>query len=126
MIDTGTWQTEIQPHLPKSKNCYKILYRIGFQYKGFKFLCEYLVDKENNKDQCWFIYPYINDFSDDIIVFSDVVKISKYWQRNIYDLSIKNDKLRNLFLTFKENMIFYADDMCGTDFKQVIDFEIRK
>ena len=38
MIDSGTWQSRPQPKLTESKNKYKILYRIGFQYKGFRFL----------------------------------------------------------------------------------------
>ena len=45
---------------------------------------------------------------------------------DIYNISIKNDKLKQLFQKFKENKIFYANDMCGTDFKQSIDFIIRK
>lgn len=126
MIDSGSWQTDKQPHLPKSKKCYKILYRFGFQYKGFRFICEYLQDKENVTNKCWFIYPKNSEFKPKTIVFSDEIKISRYWQRNIYDISIKNDKLKSLFNTFKENMIFYSDDMCGTDFKQVIDFQIRR
>ena len=48
------------------------------------------------------------------------------FKRDIYNISIKNEKLRNLFMTFKENKIFYANDMVGTDFKQVIDFQIRR
>ena len=28
--------------------------------------------------------------------------------------------------TFRENKIFYATDLVGTDFKQCIDFSIRK
>lgn len=126
MINTGAWETHPQPHLPKSYNNYKCLYRFGFQYQNFKFLCEYLMDKEDKKDAIWFIRPYYKDFKENIIVFSDVIKVSKYWQRDIYNISIKNDKLRNLFMTFKENKIFYASDMCGTDFKQVIDFMIRR
>ena len=38
MIDSGTWQSRPQPKLTESKNKYKILFRIGFQYKGFRFL----------------------------------------------------------------------------------------
>lgn len=96
-------------------------------YQSFKFIGEYLMDTES-KERVWFIYPYdINkDFKDKMLVFSDVVKQSPYWQRNIYDLSIKNDKIKNLCKTFKENNIFYASDLIGTDFKQVIDFEIRR
>lgn len=125
MINTGAWETHPQPHLPKSYNNYKILYRFGFQYQNFKFLCEYLINKED-KNPIWFIRPYYKEFSNKLIVFSDIIKVSKYWQRDIYNISIKNDKLRNLFMTFKENRIFYANDMTGTDFKQVIDFQIRR
>ena len=60
------------------------------------------------------------------VVFSDTIKMSKLWQRDIYNISIKNEKLRDLFMSFKENKIFYATDLCGTDFKQVIDFSIRR
>ena len=126
MIDSGSWQTFPQPHLPKSYKEYKVLFRFGFQYKGFKFLCEYLQDKEDYTNVCWFIYPYSKEFSDKLIVFSDIIKISNFWQRDIYNITIKNDKLKNLFMTFKENKIFYANDMTGTDFKQVIDFNIRR
>lgn len=126
MIDKGSWQTFPQPHLPKSYKEYKVMYRFGFQYQSFRFLCEYLVEKDSRTYPIWFIKPFVKDFSDKIIVFSDTIKVSKYWQRDIYNISIKNDKLRNLFMSFKENNIFYSDDMCGTDFKQVIDFQIRR
>ena len=42
-------------------------------------------------------------------------------------MSINNDKLRRfMYDTFRENNIFYANDLVGTDFKQVIDFEIKR
>lgn len=123
MIDSGSWQTYPQPHLPNSYNDYKKLYTIGFQYKGFKFIAQYL---KYDSDRCWFIFPYYDDFKDNIIVFSDEIKISKMWQRDIYNISIKNDNLQRILSTFRENNIFYSDDLCGTDFKQVIDFSIRR
>ena len=126
MINTGAWETKPQPHLPKSYNNYNVLYRFGFQYQSFKFLCEYLVDKDTKNSPIWFIRPFYKEFKNNIIVFSDVIKVSKYWQRDIYNISIKNERLRNLFISFKENKIFYANDMTGTDFKQVIDFQIRR
>ena len=127
MLNKGSWQTDPQPHLPKSRKCYKKLYQVYFQYQNFKFVGEYLKDIEDSKNVCWFIYPYDKEFKEKKFVFSDEVKIDKYWQRNIYDLKINNDKLR-LFMynTFRENQIFYATDLCGTDFKQVIDFEIKR
>lgn len=126
MIDKGNWQTDIQPKLPKSRKNYKCLFRFGFQYQGFKFICEFLQEKENKKYPCWFIYPFYKEFDENFIVFSDMIKISPYWQRDIYNITIKNDKLRNLFRTFREDIIFYSSDLCGTDFKQVIDFSIKK
>lgn len=125
MLNKGSWQSDPQPKLQKSYKCYKMLYRIMFQYKSFRWCGEYLLDKES-KDTCWFIYPYNKEIKENIIVFSDVIKISKYWQRDIYNPSIKNKKLVELLQTFKENKIFYASDLCGTEFKQAIDFVIRK
>ena len=126
MIDKGAWQTDKQPHLPKSYKEYEVLFRFGFQYKGFRFLCEYLNDKKESIPPIWFIRPYPREFYENLIVFSDEVKVSPYWQRDIYNISIENEKLKQLFQKFKENKIFYANDMTGTDFKQSIDFMIRK
>lgn len=125
MINKGDWQSDPQPHLPKSKKCYKILYRIVFQYQSFKFIGEYLKDNDTH-DTIWFVYPYDGQIKDNILVISDVIKTSPYWQRDIYNLSVNNDKLKKLCQTFRENKIFYSSDLCGTDFKQVIDFEIRR
>jgi hypothetical protein len=123
-IDTGAWVTNPQPKLPESYNNYKVIYRVGFCFKGFKFLGELLIDKNSNI--CWFIRPFTSNFDNDIIVISDEIKVEKNWQRNIYGISIKNPKLQNLLNTFTEEKIFYSSDLCGTDFKQVIDFLIRR
>jgi hypothetical protein len=125
MIDTGSWMTTPQPKLPKSKNHYEVLYRFGFYYKTFKFICEMLLDNDT-AETCFFIYPFYKDFSCNMIVFSDIIKPSKFWQRDIYNIDIKNEKIKSLFQNFRENKIFYSSDLCGTDFKQVIDFNIRR
>lgn len=125
MLNKGSWQTDPQPRLPKSYNDYKVMFRFMFLYKSFKFCCEYLLDKESN-EVCWFIYPYKGKINDKTIVFSDIIKVSRYWQRDIYNTNFKNKNLNDLFKTFRENMIFYSSDLCGTDFKQVIDFTIKK
>lgn len=126
MINGGSWQSDPQPHLPKSVNEYKSLLKIIFLYKDFKFIGELLQDGETH-DLAWFIYPYAGEIKDRQIVFSDQIRISSFWQRNIYDTDFKNEKLnRLLYNTFRESKIFYASDQCGTDFKQVIDFTIKK
>lgn len=125
MLNKGEWQSDPQPKLPKSYNCYKVLYRFAFHYKTFTWLCEYLMDNES-KDVIWFIYPYSGKLKNNIIVFSDIIKTSPYWQKDIYNPLIKNKILIELFKTFRENRIFYSSDLCGTEFKQSIDFEIRR
>jgi hypothetical protein len=125
MMNDGSWQSSPQPHLPKSKKEYNIIYRIAFMYQSFKFIGEFLQDK-TNKDICWFIYPYEGELEHNIIKFTDVINPSIYYQRNIYDITIKNDNLQRLLNTFREDKIFYATDLVGTDFKQVIDFSIRR
>lgn len=125
MMNDGSWQSNPQPHLPKSKKCYNVCYRIGFMYQSFKFLAEFLQDKET-KEVCWFIYPHEKDFDKKMVVFSDYISTSIYYQRNIYDITIKNENLQKLLNTFREDKIFYCNDLVGTDFKQVIDFSIRR
>lgn len=125
MINKGDWQSDPQPHLPKSYKEYKMLFRFMFLYKAFKFCCEYLMDKET-KECCWFIYPYKRTINNKTIVISDIVKVSPYWQRDIYNCNFRNEKINNLLRTFRETNVFYATDLCGTDFKQVIDFTIKK
>ena len=126
MIDTGSWQTSPQPMLPKSKNSYKVIFRLGFEYQDFRFIGELLKDKTDTKNICWFIYPHEDEFKDDMIIISDKVKIQRNWNRDIYHLNVSNPRLQKICDTFIEDQIFYSTDLCGTDFKQVIDFSIRK
>ena len=127
MLNKGSWQTDPQPHLPKSRKLYRRLFNVYFQYQNFKFVGEYLIDKENARNTCWFIYPYEKEIPYKKFVFSDTVKIDRYWQRNLYDMQIPNNKIKRfMYESFRENNIFYANDLVGTDFKQVIDFEIKK
>lgn len=123
MINKGAWQSDPQPHLPKSIKEYKKLYMIGFDFKGFKFLGELL---KEDKNLFWFIYPYQKEFNKNLLIISDKIKNDRHYQRNIYDITIKNDKLKRVLQTFRESQIFYCTDLVGTNFKQAIDFEIRR
>lgn len=125
MINKGAWQSDPQPHLPKSYSVYKPLFRLIFYFQEFKFLGEYLIDTES-RETCWFIKPYDGKIDDKTIVVSDKIKISRYWIRNIYDSNFKNENVNRLLQNFRESIIFYANDVTGTDFKQAIDFTIKK
>lgn len=125
MLNKGDWQSDPQPHLPKSIKEYKKLYEIIFKYNEFKFKAWYVQDKETFVAS-WFIFPTESEIPDKTIVISNEIKPSPYWQRDLYNTTIKNDRLRNLLNTFRESNVFYANDLCGTEFKQAIDFTIKK
>ena len=124
MLNQGAWQSDPQPHLPLSYNEYDVMFRMMFKYGEFKFIAEYLFD--NVSEYCWYIYPYKGEITDDMLVISDEVKLNRHWQRNVYNIDIDNITLKRLLNTFRENNIFYSSDLCGTDFKQAIDFEILR
>ena len=125
MLNRGAWQSDPQPRLPKSRKDYIKKFSIGFQFKTFKYIGELLLDKED-KNLIWHIYPFDKEFKKDMFIISDVVKPDKHYQRDIYNLTVKNERLKNMLDTFRESNIFYATDLTGTDFKQAIDFTIRK
>ena len=123
MIDSGAWQAREQPKLTFSKKLYTIISRIGFFFSGFKFIGELL---QKDDSLIWFIYPYNKEFTKNLIVISDKISENPNWYRDIYQIKL-NEKARKLFdETFRECNIFYSDDLTGTDFKQSIDFLIKK
>lgn len=128
MMNDGTWQSSPQPRLPKSYKEYKVCFRFIFQFQSFRFISELLQDKKEKDKICWFIYPMSSkkEIKKDTLVISDKVDINPFWQRNIYDITINNNNLKKILDTFREDKIFYASDLTGTDFKQVIDFTIRR
>jgi hypothetical protein len=125
MLNEGQWQSDPQPKLPKSYKEYKVLFRMVFDYKGFKYLVEYITEKDGI-DSCWFVRPKYNEIKKKTLVFSDNIKTSKYYQKDVYNPLINNDNIKRLLQTFRESNIFFANDLCGTEFKQSIDFIIRK
>ena len=124
-LNKGAWQSDPQPHLPKSINEYKELYTILFKYDDFMFKAMYVQDQETFIPS-WFVYPYEGKIPERMIVVSNEIKPSPYWQRDLYNPTIKNEKLKNLLNTFRESNVFYSSDLCGTEFKQAIDFTIKK
>ena len=129
MIESGAWQTKPQPKIENIKD-YKILFKVGFLFKGFKFIGQYMYNLVS-RETIWYIYPYTrHEFKNKMLVFSDIVKNNMLWFRNPYEIVMNNKKVeskyKKLFDTFRESNIFYSDDLTGTDFKQAIDFSIKK
>lgn len=127
MLNTGVWQTDRQPTLINSFKDYTTIMKVGFEYSGFKYLGRLMSDDSSNL--FWFISPFTKkeEFKDVMLIFSEKIHIENRYQRDIYNVTLQNTKLKNILnSTFKESMIFYSDDLTGTEFKNAIDFMIRK
>ena len=126
MIKGGKWLADEQPHLQESIKNYKPCFRCVFCYNAFSFLATYYIGKENKG--IWYIVPKYTEIKEKTLVISNVVKESYYYIRDIYNLPprFKNTTIQTLFNNFREENIFYCTDSCGTDFKQCIDFIIKR
>ena len=110
MMNTGSWQTSPQPHLPKSQKEYRKVCEVVFYYKNMMFTGFLMAD---NADYVWFITPRKKAIDKKHLVFSDVIRPDIRWQRDIYNMNIPNKNVARFFReTFRENMIFYSDDVC--------------
>ena len=128
MIEGGDWLSNPQPTLSFSyKNTYiKKILTIVIEMKTFKFLARLFYNKLN-RIFFWLIVPKRNSIKKNTIVVTDTVRYgNRFLYTNIYNINI-NDKILNLInATFIEKNIFYSDDITGTEFKNVINFQIRR
>lgn len=115
MINTGVWDTDEQPHLPKKYKEYYSLYRILLIHSNFIYMIELLKDKEKG-NVLLFVYPTNTDtkrhrtlneqFSEDFYTTPYLKPIRKY------------DKLVLDLLDRKK--ITFSDNLTGTEFLNII------
>lgn len=112
-ITNGNWQTKKTPRL--IGNITKVHYLMVFEAMGFKFLAQ-LVDTENLK-HVWFISPKTTRIKNKTRVISTELKGNdKLYTRGLYPLNKLEQIIFNLF---DDNHVFYSDDLCAADFKNV-------
>lgn len=128
MMSRGEWQSDPQPHLNKSIKDFNVLLTCIFDFASFSFLARYMSDKETG-DKVWFIcdktknHPKKEELTYKI---TDKVEQNKKVFRQPYSVRSWSPAIVAAFDDFREDKIFYSTDLCGTDFKQAIDFTIRK
>lgn len=124
MISGGSWMSTPQPHLSASIKTYKTIIRVVFHYQSFMFLGTLYTKKD---ELIWFICPKHTPIKKNTLVFG-VISENPLYSKDIYNMDFRIDaKIRDLIMkSFNESNIFYSTDLCGTDFKQCIDFSIRR
>ena len=128
MIGGGDWLSNPQPTLTFSyKNTYiKKILTIVIEMKTFKYLARLFYNKID-KIFFWLIVPKRNSIKKNTIVVSDTVSYgNRLLYTNIYNVNITDKILNIINATFIEKNIFYSDDITGTEFKNVINFQIRR
>lgn len=125
MLSTGEWQSDPQPHLPESLKNYNTIFTCVFAYKSFTFLARHLIHDQTG-ERCWFICDKKTPVKPGTIVLTDVIMPSSYYFRDPYHVRTRNRRIEEILGTFTEDKIFYSTDLCGTDFKQAIDFIIKR
>jgi len=122
MIDSGDYEVDIQPLLPYNYKDCKLIFRFVFAFKNERFMCEYL---NYDNDYFFFIYPKYSEVKDNTIVIGDIINPSIYYQGNIYNFESKNKRVNEILASFRESNTFYCSHLCGTTFKQLINFTIK-
>lgn len=128
MIGGGDWISNPQPTLSFSyKNSYiKKILTIVIEMKTFMYLARLFYNK-NDRIFFWLIVPKRNSIKKNTIVVSDRVSYgNRLLYTNIYNINISDKILTLINDTFIEKNIFYSDDITGTEFKNVINFQIRR
>lgn len=123
MLNSGDWQEDIQPVISDNFKNYRKLFTCGFEYKTFRYLAYLLRDKNYYK---WFIFPKKGNFKKNTILFTDTIDDNIFNNPNPYNLKVPNKQLAEIMETFKESNIFYCNYLTGTEFKDVINFTIRR
>lgn len=113
MINSGAWQSEEKPHLPKRIELYEKMHELVMECIGFKFYCRFVVDTDSGA--ClWYVEPKTTRINENCRLVTDRVLINPMATRGFVPLS-KNEALAFEYL--KQGIIFYSDNLTGGDFE---------
>lgn len=122
-ITTGTWDTDIYPHLYGKLNTYKCYYRILYKYNDFQFVICLLKDTgegdESGKtkgDLFLFVYPSTRERDDIKRIIDTEFSTSRLTSYHLTPLT-KYDKI--VIRLIEDRKIRFADNLTGTEFWQI-------
>lgn len=111
-INSGTWETQAQPHLPKNPDKYTEMYRIVIEYDNFKFFCRFLTDSDGSA--FWYVEPKTSEIKKGTRTVSNRVH-TEYWITQGFKPINDQERLAFNYM-LRENKIFFSDNLTGTDF----------
>lgn len=112
MINSGAWQSEEKPHLPKRLELYTTIHELVTEWAGFKFLCKFLMDDDGN--YCWYVSPKTTPIKPNVRLVTDRVILDNLATIGFVPLTKKEAVT---FSYLKQGKIFYSDNLTGGDFE---------
>lgn len=118
-ITKGAYEVSRQPHLPKHISSYDVLYSFVLEHYDFKYLCQFLVDKNDHENMFWFVSPKTTDIQEKTRVITNQFNPSPYYSRSLRECI--NEKEMKIFKMFKRNKVCFSDNLTGTEFNDIIE-----
>lgn len=116
-IAKGEWDVQEVPHLPGKLEDYERVYKVLVKYNQFTFVIELLIEPEEGGAIC-FVYPRLKPNHKDDTTRTITNEFSnKPWISGRLDTSKKPEYLINK--CFMLGKVCYADNLTGSDFKNV-------
>lgn len=116
-ITGGAYEVDTYPHLPKRVNEYQKIHEMVVEVNEFKFLMSLLEDKKNH-DVFWYVEPKTSEIQKNTRVISNHFSTDPLYTAS-FALPI-NDMEARAFRLIKAGKICYSDDLCGTEFNNVL------
>lgn len=113
-ITSGSWDTQIFPHLDNKLRDYRCYYRILYNYNDFQFVICLL--RDFNKDLFLFVYPNTKKRDDINRIVSTEFSTNRMTTFYLTVLT-KYDKI--IMRLIEDKKIRFADNLTGTEFWQI-------
>lgn len=117
MITKGGYETTPQPRLPDDVRKYICLYQFVLQYNNLCFQLKLLAHKEESDNITWYCVPKTSPIQKNTRVVSNQFSTKPLYSRYLHGLTTRENEL---FRMIDDGKICFSDDLCGTEFYNVI------
>ena len=128
MITEGEWETELYPHLPTDYHVWDIVYRFYIVFDNETFECEIINPPKAESDNLPFVYIHrkTTPIKDELNMklgyycFKQDYDNRPYFSRNIVRPRNKGEEA--IARLFKEDRVFYQDNLLGESIRRYIEW----
>ncbi len=120
-ITNSVWQSGEHPRLYRRYETFNQIYVMVVEQMGFMFLCQFLADIDN-KAYFWYVTPKTTPVQKGTRLITDRIIVNNHTTKGLYPLS---DNEKKMFDFLIRGVIFYSDDLTGTDFSSCMQNLLR-